>query len=94
MLQCLCGRSLRSSNSLSGEKMFFPEPQDAADAPMPPPLPPPGSLRLPLLYSALSAVGGRHSPLGRENGPAARSVFGGVFLFVWLGIFCPPRPNP
>ena len=27
MLQCLCGRSLRSSSSLSGEKMFFPQPQ-------------------------------------------------------------------
>lgn len=35
MLQCLCGRSLRTSNSLSGEPVFFPWPANTPSLPRP-----------------------------------------------------------
>lgn len=75
MLQCLCGRSLRSSDSPSGENMFFPQPQNTAECP--PPFSRGPLRRPPLLDSALLVSEGRRFPTGAP--PLVLSV--GIFFF-------------
>jgi hypothetical protein len=71
MLQCLCGRSLRSSSSLSGEPMFSPQPWTLRIPLHPTTLRPrlPAPLRLPPSIFHPWAVEGRRFLTRAREGP-------------------------
>lgn len=68
MLQCLCGRSLRTSNSLSGETVFSPRPSSSPSLLL-------ASLPSPPLFRGVSGGGGKAFPCWDQMMAPPRVVF-------------------